>query len=82
MAVYLLHGLPFSWTGDQCPLVRICRYRMDYMKFVEHHRATDADITIGVLPVDRSKASEFGVMKIDDEGRIQVLMLVLVAVPL
>ncbi|KAK9795488.1 hypothetical protein WJX73_005294 [Symbiochloris irregularis] len=46
-------------------------YRMDYMKFIEHHRATDADITIGVLPVDRAKASEFGVMKIDDEGRIK-----------
>ena len=45
---------------------------MDYMKFIEHHRATDADITIGVLPVDRSKASEFGVMKINDEGQIQV----------
>lgn len=50
----------------------MCRYRMDYMKFIEHHRATDADITIGVLPVDRAKASEFGVMKIDDEGRIKV----------
>ena len=45
---------------------------MDYMKFIEHHRATEADITIGVLPVDRSKASEFGVMKIDDQGRIKV----------
>lgn len=46
---------------------------MDYMKFIEHHRATEADITIGVLPVDRAKASEFGVMKIDDEGQIKVL---------
>ena len=45
---------------------------MDYMKFIEHHRATEADITIGVLPVDRAKASEFGVMKINDEGQIQV----------
>ena len=48
------------------------RYRMDYMKFVEHHRATDADITIGCLPVDYERASDFGLMKIDEEGRITV----------
>ena len=48
------------------------RYRMDYLKFVEHHRATEADITIGCLPVDYERASDFGLMKIDDEGRILV----------
>ena len=48
------------------------RYRMDYLKFVEHHRATNADITIGCLPVDYERASDFGLMKIDDEGRIFV----------
>lgn len=45
---------------------------MDYLKFVEHHRATNADITIGCLPVDYERASDFGLMKIDDEGRIFV----------
>lgn len=45
-------------------------YRMDYMKFVEHHRATNADITIGCLPVDKARASDFGLMKIDEDGRI------------
>lgn len=45
-------------------------YRMDYMKFVDHHRATGADITIGCLPMDDSRASDFGLMKIDDTGRI------------
>ncbi|KAK9909310.1 hypothetical protein WJX75_000333 [Coccomyxa subellipsoidea] len=45
-------------------------YRMDYLKFVEHHRATNADITIGCLPVDYERASDFGLMKIDEEGRI------------
>ena len=45
-------------------------YRMDYMKFVEAHRASNADITIGCLPVDSTRASDFGLMKIDDEGRI------------
>ncbi len=50
----------------------LCRYRMDYLKFVEHHRNTNADITIGCLPIDYERASDFGLMKIDDEGRIYV----------
>jgi hypothetical protein len=48
------------------------RYRMDYLKFVEHHRATNADITIGCLPVDYERASDFGLMKVNDEGEIFV----------
>lgn len=45
-------------------------YRMDYTKFVEHHRQTGADITLSVVPVDEKRASAFGLMKIDDTGRI------------
>jgi len=45
-------------------------YRMDYSKFVQHHRDTNADITISVVPIDEQKASAFGLMKIDDSGRI------------
>jgi glucose-1-phosphate adenylyltransferase len=45
-------------------------YRMDYMRFVDHHRATNADVTIGCLPMDDSRASDFGLMKIDGDGRI------------
>ncbi|WP_330202178.1 glucose-1-phosphate adenylyltransferase [Cyanobacterium sp. Dongsha4] len=45
-------------------------YRMDYSKFVQHHRDTNADITISVVPIDEQRASAFGLMKIDDSGRI------------
>eukprot|EP00899_Mesostigma_viride_P022541 jgi/Mesvir1/3471/Mv11964-RA.1 len=45
-------------------------YRMDYMKFVQHHRDTDADITIACLPMDDSRASDFGLLKINQSGRI------------
>ena len=48
---------------------------MDYLKFVEHHRATNADITIGCLPVDYERASDFGLMKVNDEGEIVVRFL-------
>src|SRR5437879_718461 len=45
-------------------------YRMDYRLFIDHHRATKADVTISVVPVEASKASDFGLMKINGEGRV------------
>jgi glucose-1-phosphate adenylyltransferase len=46
-------------------------YRMDYRQFVERHREIRADITISVVPVDASRAADFGLMKIDRGGRVQ-----------
>lgn len=45
-------------------------YRMDYQVFIQRHRDTNADITLSVLPIDYSRASSFGLMKINDEGRV------------
>ena len=45
-------------------------YRMDYRLFVKRHRETGADITLSVVPISERLASDFGVMKIDDAGRI------------
>ncbi|KAK9137225.1 hypothetical protein Sjap_007819 [Stephania japonica] len=45
-------------------------YRMDYMDFVQNHRQSGADITISSLPMDDSRASDFGLMKIDNRGRV------------
>lgn len=43
-------------------------YRMNYADFIQHHRETKADITISVVPVNESRASDFGLMKIDHKG--------------
>ncbi|KAF8401658.1 hypothetical protein HHK36_012604 [Tetracentron sinense] len=45
-------------------------YRMDYMDFIQSHRQSGADITISCLPMDDSRASDFGLMKIDNKGRV------------
>ncbi|TVU45216.1 hypothetical protein EJB05_04692 [Eragrostis curvula] len=45
-------------------------YRMDYMDFLQSHRQRDAGISICCLPIDDSRASDFGLMKIDDNGRV------------
>jgi glucose-1-phosphate adenylyltransferase len=50
----------------------VYRYRQDYMRFVEYHREKNADITVACLATDRSRASDFGLMKINDESEIIV----------
>ena len=47
-------------------------YRMNYQDFVHTHRQTGADITVAALPTDEKQATAFGLMKIDETGRIQV----------
>ena len=43
---------------------------MDYSHFIQRHRDTNADITISVVPIDEKRASSFGLMNIDDNGRV------------
>ncbi|NEO87463.1 MAG: glucose-1-phosphate adenylyltransferase [Spirulina sp. SIO3F2] len=45
-------------------------YRMDYAHFVQRHRETGADITLSVIPIDERRASSFGLMKINEQGRV------------
>ncbi|AFZ11157.1 Glucose-1-phosphate adenylyltransferase [Crinalium epipsammum PCC 9333] len=45
-------------------------YRMDYRQFVQRHRDTNADITLSVVPMNEKRASDFGLMKIDANGRV------------
>ncbi len=50
-------------SGDQL-------YQMDYRKMRDTHLAADADITVGVTPVDAKDAPGFGILKVDATGRI------------
>jgi len=45
-------------------------YRMDYRKFLKRHFDTDADITVSVIPIPPDSAGEFGLLKVDSDGRI------------
>lgn len=45
-------------------------YRMDYRQFIQRHRETGADITLSVTPIDERRASDFGLMKINESGRV------------
>ncbi|MDQ6951652.1 MAG: glucose-1-phosphate adenylyltransferase [Mariprofundales bacterium] len=45
-------------------------YKMDYGKMIAAHVATGADVTVGCLAVPLEEAKAFGVMAVDDGGRI------------
>jgi glucose-1-phosphate adenylyltransferase len=51
-------------SGDQL-------YRMDYREMIKTHMCAGADVTIAALPVDSEKASAFGVMRLNDSGRVE-----------
>lgn len=45
-------------------------YRMDYRHFIARHEDTGADITLSVTAARQEDASDFGLVKIDDTGRV------------
>ena len=45
-------------------------YKMNYAAMIDFHRQRRADLTIACLPVPRAQAREFGVMHVDDAGRV------------
>ena len=45
-------------------------YRMDYRQFLQRHYDSDADVTVSVIPCEAHAASEFGLLKTDENGRI------------
>ena len=50
-------------SGDQL-------YRMDYRDLVRTHRETKADVTIAAIPVREDQTPGFGLMRMDDAGRV------------
>jgi glucose-1-phosphate adenylyltransferase len=50
-------------SGDQL-------YQMDYREMLETHIRSKADVTIGAIPCNEEAARGFGVMRIDESGRV------------
>src|ERR1044071_830298 len=45
-------------------------YHMDYREFLESSPSSHADVTVSVIPCEARSASEFGLLKTDETGRI------------
>ncbi|HEU4575566.1 MAG TPA: glucose-1-phosphate adenylyltransferase [Chitinophagaceae bacterium] len=50
-------------SGDQL-------YQMDFEEMLEHHKQSGADVSIATIPVVAREASDFGIMKKNEEGLI------------
>ena len=45
-------------------------YKMDYGPMIAYHVESQADLTVGCIEVPKAEASAFGVMSMDEDGRI------------
>ncbi len=45
-------------------------YKMDYSLFKRFHKENDADLTISVFEVEPNRSRSFGIVEVDDSGRI------------
>ena len=45
-------------------------YRMDYAALLKHHQAKQADVSVCAVPVKKEEASDFGLIKVNAEGKI------------
>lgn len=50
-------------SGDQL-------YQLDFVRMLEEHKQRGADITVATIPVTGREASEFGILKTNEEGVI------------
>ncbi|MCC6761618.1 MAG: glucose-1-phosphate adenylyltransferase [Chitinophagaceae bacterium] len=50
-------------SGDQL-------YQMDFQEMIDKHAQSGAEISIATIPVADREASEFGIMKVDENGEI------------
>jgi glucose-1-phosphate adenylyltransferase len=50
-------------SGDQL-------YRMDFRQLLQTHKDSHADVTIAVLPVAPNQVGGFGIVRLDDTGRV------------
>ncbi len=69
----IYHNLDFIETYDPEYVVILSGdhlYAMDYSKMVDEHIANNADLTISVMEVPWEEASRFGIMSVDEEGRV------------
>jgi len=46
-------------------------YKMDYSIFKAYHEASNADVTIAVIELDKETASEFGILEVDESFKVK-----------
>jgi glucose-1-phosphate adenylyltransferase len=45
-------------------------YKMNYYTMIDFHRQNNADLTVGVVEIEKEKSGHFGVIEVDDSGNV------------
>lgn len=45
-------------------------YKMDYSVLYDFHKKTNADFTVSAIPITKKETREFGILKVNSDGRI------------
>jgi ADP-glucose pyrophosphorylase len=73
----LLTNAEWLFTGDCRDLLILHAdhvYRFDYRLMLRQHRATNADVTIGVQRIERRFVRLFGMVELDEDGQVRRLV--------
>ncbi|MDD5594711.1 MAG: glucose-1-phosphate adenylyltransferase [Candidatus Omnitrophica bacterium] len=46
-------------------------YKMNYYTMIDFHRQVDADLTVGVVEVNKARSAHLGVVEVDSMGRVK-----------
>jgi len=46
-------------------------YKMNYYTMIDFHRSVDADLTVGVVEMDKAKSAHFGIVEVDSTGSVR-----------
>jgi glucose-1-phosphate adenylyltransferase len=65
-----LYTLEIDQPDDVLILAGDHIYKMNYYTLIDFHRQADADLTVGVVEIDKDKASHFGIVDVDAMGRV------------
>ena len=65
-----LYTLEIDKTDEVLILAGDHIYKMNYYTMIDFHREVDADLTVGVVEVNKDRASHLGVVDVDTLGRV------------
>jgi len=65
-----LYTLEIDYPDEVLILAGDHIYKMNYYTMIDYHREQDADLTVGVVEVDKDKAAHLGVVEVDNAGKV------------
>lgn len=65
-----LYTLEIDKTAEILILAGDHIYKMNYYAMINFHREVDADLTVGVVEVDKSRSLQLGIVDVDSAGKV------------